>query len=105
MFCQILIFGLGGRGWTERKRRKPRGFGLRPPTPATRHSKFDKALVPQITMSFTLGTVFSPSPHSAYLVMTEVPFQGLMRNLTSPTKPRKSNVWQGSQNTTDHSDA
>ncbi len=42
VFCQILIFGLGGRGWTERKRRKPRGFGLRPPTPATRRS--DKLL-------------------------------------------------------------
>ena len=26
----------GGRGWTERERRKPRGFGPCPPTPATR---------------------------------------------------------------------
>ena len=26
---------VGGRGWTERQRSKPRGFGLRPPTPAT----------------------------------------------------------------------
>ena len=29
-----------------------------------------------------------------------MPFQGLMRNLTSHTKPRKSNVWQGSPNAT-----
>ncbi len=45
MLCQLWIDRLGGRGWTERKRRKPRGFGLRPPAPATPHSKFDKALV------------------------------------------------------------
>ena len=37
--------GLGGRGWTERQRRKPRGFGLRPPTPATLKLSFYKSLV------------------------------------------------------------
>ncbi len=33
LYCQNLIFGLGGRGWTERKRRKPRGFGLHSSNP------------------------------------------------------------------------
>ncbi len=49
---QTSIDRLGGRGWTERKRRKPRGFGLRPPAPATRHSKFDKALASRFFSRF-----------------------------------------------------
>ena len=44
LWRQTSMDRLGGRGWTERKRRNPRGFRLRPPAPATRQSKFDKVL-------------------------------------------------------------
>jgi len=33
----------GGRGWSERSRTKPRGFGLRPPTPPTPRLSCGKA--------------------------------------------------------------
>ncbi len=42
--CQSKDCGLGGRGWTERSEGSPGGSGYRPPTPATRRLRCDKAL-------------------------------------------------------------
>jgi hypothetical protein len=63
------------------------------------------ALVPQITSSCPPEGLFLQNvqfANSIKLMMTRMPFQGLMGNMTSHTKPRKSNVWQGSQDPVDH---
>ena len=47
VFCDFCLDGSGGLGWTERSEGSSGVSGYRPPTPATRRLRFDRALGPK----------------------------------------------------------